>query len=127
MNGAADARSRDPTASAAEWTCAVKFDIVPCMQRSARPISWIKAARKAFDRFPDGARERILQALEIAAEGRTAAIAKPMIGLPAGVYEGLAVPGRCLPGDLHGAVSRSAVGGACISEKIKAGHQDASR
>jgi phage-related protein len=70
------------------------------MQRSTRPVSWIKAARKEFDRFPDGARERILQALDIAAEGRTAGIAKPMTGLGAGVYE-IALPFR---GDAYRAV-----------------------
>lgn len=70
------------------------------MQSSTRPISWIKAARKEFDKFPDGARERVLQALVIAAEGRTAGIAKPMTGLGAGVYE-VALPFR---GDAYRAV-----------------------
>lgn len=60
----------------------------------------MKAARKQFDRFPAGARERILQALDVAAEGRTAAIAKPMSGLGAGVYE-VALPYR---GDAYRAV-----------------------
>jgi phage-related protein len=57
------------------------------MQRDTRPISWVKAARRQFEKFPLGARERILQALVVAAEGRTAGIAKPMTGLGAGVYE----------------------------------------
>jgi phage-related protein len=47
----------------------------------------VRAARKQFDKFPVGARERILQALDVAAEGRTAGIAKPMTGLGAGVHE----------------------------------------
>lgn len=57
------------------------------MVRSTRPISWLKAARKDFERFPGGARERILRALTIAAEGRMADIAKPMKGLGPGVIE----------------------------------------
>ena len=38
------------------------------MVRNTRPISWIKAARKDFEKFPKGAREHVLQALTIAAE-----------------------------------------------------------
>lgn len=57
------------------------------MIRDTRPISWIKAARKDFERFPKGAQERVLQALTIAAEGRMAGIAKPMKGLGPGMYE----------------------------------------
>lgn len=52
-----------------------------------RRTSWIKAAQKAFREFPAGAQERVLQALDLAAEGRTAGIAKPMRGLGAGVFE----------------------------------------
>ena len=52
-----------------------------------RSISWLKAARKAFEQFPRGAQERVLQALDLAAEGRKADIAKPMSGLGAGVFE----------------------------------------
>ena len=57
------------------------------MIRQTRPISWVKAARKDFERFPKGAQERVLQALTFAAEGRKADIAKPMKGLGAGVFE----------------------------------------
>ena len=57
------------------------------MNGDTRPISWVKSARKAFEAFPEGARDRILQALDIAAEGRTADTAKPMKGLGAGVFE----------------------------------------
>lgn len=57
------------------------------MVRNTRPISWLKAARKDFERFPGGARERVLQALTIAAEGRMSDIAKPMKGLGPGVVE----------------------------------------
>ena len=57
------------------------------MVRETRPISWIKAARKDFEDFPEGARLEILRALTIAAEGRKADIAKPMKGLGSGVFE----------------------------------------
>jgi phage-related protein len=50
------------------------------MARKTRPISWIKAARKDFEEFPEGARMEILRALTIAAEGQKADIAKPMKG-----------------------------------------------
>ena len=57
------------------------------MNRDTRPIGWIKAARKDFERFPKGARERVLMALTIAAEGHKADIAKPMKGFGPGVME----------------------------------------
>jgi phage-related protein len=52
-----------------------------------RPISWIGAARKAFELFPDGAQSICLAALTIAAEGGKVDIAKPMKGLASGVFE----------------------------------------
>ena len=55
--------------------------------RDTRPISWVKAARKAFEGFPKGARDEILRALTTAAEGRKHDIAKPMKGFGAGVFE----------------------------------------
>ena len=61
--------------------------------RPTRPISWVTPARKAFDEFPEGAREVIVDALSVAAEGGKAAIAKPMKGLGPGVFE-IALPYR---------------------------------
>ena len=55
--------------------------------RATRSISWIKAARKDFEAFPQGARVDILEALTIAAEGGKADIAKPLKGVGAGVLE----------------------------------------
>ena len=52
-----------------------------------RPISWLSPARKAFDDFPEGARETMIDALSGAAEGAKAAIAKPMKGFGSGVVE----------------------------------------
>lgn len=63
------------------------------MTRTTRPISWISAARKDFDNFPQGAQAICLAALTIAAEGGKADIAKPLQGLGSGVME-IALPYR---------------------------------
>ncbi|MDE0405615.1 MAG: type II toxin-antitoxin system RelE/ParE family toxin [Nitrospira sp.] len=55
--------------------------------RDTRPISWIKAARNAFDVFPEGAQDEIMRALTVAAEGRKTDIAKPLKGFGSGVFE----------------------------------------
>ncbi len=57
------------------------------MKRNTRRISWIKAARKDFEDFPEGARSDLWDALTLAAEGRKAGIAKPMKGMGSGVFE----------------------------------------
>jgi phage-related protein len=59
--------------------------------RKTRPVSWIKAAVKDFEKFPEGARTVCLAALTIAAEGSKADIAKPLQGLGSGVFE-IALP-----------------------------------
>jgi phage-related protein len=63
------------------------------MTRQTRPISWIKAARKEFEKFPAEAQSICLTALTVAAEGGKADIAKPLQGLGAGVLE-IALPHR---------------------------------
>ena len=63
------------------------------MTRKTRPISWIKAARKDFDRFPNEVQMICLTALTIAAEGGKADIVKPLQGLGSGVLE-IALPYR---------------------------------
>ena len=63
------------------------------MTRSTRPISWVSAARKEFDSFPEGAQAICLTALTIAAEGGKADIAKALKGLGPGVLE-IALPYR---------------------------------
>lgn len=55
--------------------------------RSSRRVSWIKAARKAFEAFPAAVQIEALRALTIAAEGEKADTAKPMQGLGSGVME----------------------------------------
>ena len=53
----------------------------------SRTISWIRAARKDFDKFPREAQHQIVSALEIAAHGEKADIAKPLQGLGSGIFE----------------------------------------
>jgi phage-related protein len=57
------------------------------MTLSTRPISWIKAALKEFEKFPERAQSILLNALTIAAEGAKSDIAKPMHAMGSGVFE----------------------------------------
>jgi len=57
------------------------------MIRDTRPISWIKAALKDFQKFPKGAQQEIRRTLTVAAEGAKAENAKPIKGLGSGVFE----------------------------------------
>ena len=52
-----------------------------------RPISWIKAARKQFERFPETVQDHALSALSVIAEGGKPDIAKPLRGLGTGILE----------------------------------------
>jgi phage-related protein len=52
-----------------------------------RPISWLKAARREFETFPEPAQFTMLRALAIAAEGGKADIAKPFRVVDGGVFE----------------------------------------
>ena len=63
------------------------------MTRETRPVSWIKAALKEFEAFPQGAKTICLAALTIAAEGGKPDIAKPLRGMGSGVFE-IALPFR---------------------------------
>ena len=55
------------------------------MSRFTRPVSWVKAAHREFEEFPEEAQAICLAALTIAAEGGKADIAKPMKGVGSGV------------------------------------------
>ena len=55
--------------------------------RLTRPVSWLTPSRKAFEEFPEAARNVFMDALTIAAEGGKAGLAKPMKGLGSGVLE----------------------------------------
>ncbi len=57
------------------------------MVRNTRSISWIKAARKAFEAFPQGVQVEGAQALTVIAEGEMPDVAKPLKDLGAGVME----------------------------------------
>jgi phage-related protein len=63
------------------------------MTRTTRPISWVGAARKEFESFPEGAQAICLTALTIAADGGKADIAKPLKGMGSCVLE-IALPYR---------------------------------
>lgn len=63
------------------------------MIRDTRPINWIKAARKNFEDFPQGARDAILDDLSTAADGGFPRHVKAMKGIGSGVYE-VALPYR---------------------------------
>ncbi|MEO7191441.1 MAG: type II toxin-antitoxin system RelE/ParE family toxin [Vicinamibacterales bacterium] len=63
------------------------------MTLRTRPISWVKAALKDFEAFPEGAQSICLTALTVSAEGGKADIAKPMRGIGSGVFE-VALPFR---------------------------------
>ncbi|MDP2157619.1 MAG: type II toxin-antitoxin system RelE/ParE family toxin [Nitrospirota bacterium] len=52
-----------------------------------RPISWITAARRNFEKFPKDVQGQMLTALTIAAEGGKAGKAKPFKGFDGGVFE----------------------------------------
>jgi phage-related protein len=55
--------------------------------RHARPVSWIKAARKEFEQFPEDVQSDMRDALTLAAEGQMSGKAKPFKGVEGGVFE----------------------------------------
>src|SRR5689334_14055693 len=55
--------------------------------RRTRAVSWIKAARKDFGEFPQGAQLEMLRALSLLAEGGFPDVAKPLKGFASGVHE----------------------------------------
>ena len=67
-------------------TSVVKFANVSVMT-DTRAISWVKAARKEFETFPEKVRTEGLRALTLAAEGAKADSAKPLHGLGSGIFE----------------------------------------
>jgi len=57
------------------------------MTPRTRPVSWIEAALRDFEAFPEAAQKICLAALTIAAEGGKADIAQPMRAMGSGVFE----------------------------------------
>lgn len=98
------------------------------MARNTRPISWIKAAFKDFEEFPEGAQLNILRALTVAAEGGKSDIAKPLKGFESGVFE-IALPyrGDALSNSGYSATRHGYLGAARLSEEIKDRDQDSQR
>jgi phage-related protein len=64
-----------------------KFATMQRVTKTTRPIRWMKAARKDFENFPQGARDDLLDALTAVADGGHPSIAKPLTGLGSGVME----------------------------------------
>ncbi|MGH8549658.1 MAG: type II toxin-antitoxin system RelE/ParE family toxin [Methylococcales bacterium] len=63
-----------------------KYDNIYIM-RNTRPVSWLKAARRDFEEFPEDVQSDMLDALTIAAEGGKSDKAKPFKGVEGGVFE----------------------------------------
>ena len=57
------------------------------MSTQPRQISWIKAARRDFEAFPQGAQEALLDALTVVADGGMPGTAKPLKGFGSGLLE----------------------------------------
>ena len=57
------------------------------MIKTIRTISWIKAAQKDFDDFPEPVQKDALRALTVAAQGRKDDHVKPLNGFDSGVME----------------------------------------
>jgi phage-related protein len=55
--------------------------------RDTRKISWIRAARRDFEEFPNDVQSDMLDALTVAAEGGKSEKAKPFHGVDGGVFE----------------------------------------
>ena len=95
--------------------------------KNTRPISWIKAARRDFEEFPEDVQVDVLSALTIAAEGGKSDNTKPFKGVEGGVFE-IVFKHR---GDafrvLYAVKNRSGyLGDPCIPEKIQDRDQNTS-
>jgi phage-related protein len=94
------------------------------MTSRTRAVSWIKAALKDFESFPESARTVCLTALTIAAESGKSDIAKPMKGMGSGVFEIAATSRRCFSGNVRRANCRENMGYSCVQEKIHVRDKD---
>ena len=57
------------------------------MLKAHRKIAWFKRASKVFKTFPEVAKDKILDALVIAAQGDTSSFSKPLKGMGSDVFE----------------------------------------
>jgi phage-related protein len=55
--------------------------------RDTRRISWVKAVRRDFEKFPEDVQGDMLDALTLAAEGEMSGKAKPFKGVEGGIFE----------------------------------------
>lgn len=55
--------------------------------KKTRPVSWIKAAKKDFEGFPEPVQTQGLRALTVATEGQMADCVKPLKGFEGGIME----------------------------------------
>lgn len=55
--------------------------------RTTRPIAWVRAAKKEFQTFPEGAQLALARVLTMVADGGYPDIAKPLKGFGSGVLE----------------------------------------
>jgi phage-related protein len=61
--------------------------VTKAQMRNTRQISWIRAARRDFEEFPDDVQSDMFDALTLAAEGGKSDKAKPFKGAYGGVFE----------------------------------------
>ena len=87
--------------------------------KTLRIVSWVKAARKDFGDFPDGAQNKAFEALSVIADGSMPDVAKPLTGLWQRRLEtGDQGARRCLSPRLRAAIGRGYMGGSCLPEEI---------
>jgi hypothetical protein len=92
--------------------------------RNSRHFSWIKAARRAFEAFPEDVQRDMFDALTVAAEGGKSDKAKPFKGIDGGVFEiALRSHGR-LSLDLCRQDRRGHLGNPRIPEEIEIRNQN---
>jgi hypothetical protein len=90
-----------------------------------RPVNWIRAARKAFDSFPEPVRIQIASDLAIAAAGANTTAVKPLKGFTEGVFEIIANDrSGNLPDRLCSQDPGCSVGRPCLAKEIDNGRQD---
>ncbi len=90
-----------------------------------RCISWIRAAKKDFKKFPIAVQDQMKNALDIAALGQKADIAKSLRGLATGILE-IAL---CYKTGAYGTIYTVQLDediwvDPCLSEKVPNGYYD---
>jgi hypothetical protein len=66
------------------------------MTPRTRPVSWIRAALKEFETFPEVGQVDMPGCADNRGRGRKSDIAKPMYGMGSGIFE-IALPFRGMP------------------------------